>query len=145
MPNLRPITPPLPATLADLRAGRIIKTKVTFNDLIEPLYEELYDGDPLFKQLIEGVHNDETVEGSTAADDYRAADMLRSYADKRGVHLPSKWPERERATWEEIAHAIKIVSRRFNASRKQRKHQTATWSPPTPANGGGTDVVEALA
>lgn len=106
----------LPGTVADLEAQRIVKRSVTLLDEVERALLALYD-DPNFRAY-RGVDDpDMTVEGSTAADDFMAAQMIR----EKGLELKlPQLADTKEATLTLVSLKLRRAESRFNASRIQR-------------------------
>lgn len=104
---------PLPATVLDLIKQRTGRFEKTLNDMVEELYLKLWEN-AQFKRLLDAVTDGEAVEGSLGCDDHEAARMLRELARKE--HSPIQ--DKPIASYK---LALKVVMRRYQMSRKQRK------------------------
>jgi len=113
--SLKPLPPSLPATREDFLAARQIKAERTLNDYIEDLYLELAENDN-FKRLIWAVWDEQALEGSLAADNIMAAEMIRDRARENSHPYVSN---EKLAT---ISKSLGVVQRRYGLSRKQRRN-----------------------
>jgi len=112
--QLRLVPPPLPATIEDLLAQRKSSNK-TLNDYVQDVHTRLWDNDQ-YRRLLEAVFDADAVEGSTTADDYEAADMIRKFARENKIPILA---EKNRHT---ILLHLGVVLRRDKISRKMRKN-----------------------
>jgi hypothetical protein len=117
---------PLPNTVVDLIKQRRGKFEKTLNDIVEELYLKLWENQQ-FKDFLDAVDDGAAVEGSIGCDDHEAARMLRDLARKE--HSPVK--DKPLASFK---YALKIVMRRYNMSRKERK--IALGGEPVPLENG---------
>ena len=109
----RPKAIPLPATVEDMLAQRRTMAGRTLNDYVEDLHIKLWSS-PAYQQVLAAVYDEDAVEGSLAADNLMAAQMLRKQAQQDGVAQVSN---RKLAT---IVKALNVVLRRYHLSRKER-------------------------
>jgi hypothetical protein len=106
--------PPLPATVEDMQSKRVVKPTITLNDMVEEVHFRLYPN-PDYAALLNAVWDSEAVEGSLAADNYKAADMIREEAKRQGNTVLST------KNWATIAKSLGVVLRRFESDRKTRR------------------------
>ena len=111
---LRPLPPALPETVDGFIAHRKLKAKRTLNDQVEDAYLRLVENEK-FQAFIFAVYDEQTVEGSLAADNIMAAEMIRDKAKAAGSELASE----KLAT---ISKALGVVQRRYGFSRKERRN-----------------------
>jgi hypothetical protein len=88
--------------------------RTTHNNLIEQVHLVLVEDDS-YLALLDAVYNSQAVEGSLADDDIMAAKMIRDKAYKLGN------AEVARQKLASIVKALRVVLRRYGASRKQRR------------------------
>jgi hypothetical protein len=105
-------TPDLPATVGDLQR-KSLRSR-TLNDFVEDVFLTLYGTDEHFMALLDAVGNADAVEGSTTADDFEAARMIRDAAPD-GSPLKAK-------NLTAIRNALGVVLRRYGISRRERAH-----------------------
>lgn len=114
--NLERARPPaLPQTADDWRNKRITKPTITLNDLVETQHFKLV-GNATYSAYLYAVHDSQAVEGSQAADNFMAAQILRESAKEDEV------AELARQNLTTINKALGVVLRRFGESRKQRRN-----------------------
>ena len=111
--ELRP--PPLPATRNALIEQRSVPLRITLNDLVEEIHLKLWDTQE-YQDYIDAVYDEQAVEGSLAADNIKAAEMIRDYA--REQKSDNKLATQKLAT---ISKALGVVLRRYDISRKERR------------------------
>ena len=113
----RPIA--LPANTSDLIAQRKTELRRTLNDHVEALHLQLYD-DVKYQRLLDAVYDEDAVEGSLAADNLLAAQMIRDRATEgdRDKYVA----EKKLAT---LSKALGVVLRRYGVSRKERARTIA--------------------
>ena len=111
------IVRPLPATRQDLEAARVLKVRPTILDLVEPIVKDLWE-DEAFKRLIDAIDDADAVEGSMEVDDTMAAILIREYAKE---HKHKDVAAKNLTT---LRHALRLVLRRYTASRKQRSGES---------------------
>ncbi|RPI36438.1 MAG: hypothetical protein EHM67_12695 [Hyphomicrobiaceae bacterium] len=107
---------PLPPNSRELMARRIIRGLPNLNDVVEPILLSLYDNAG-FRKLLSAVYDGDAEEGSCAADDFKAAEMLRDKA--KSIDPNSLLSRAKLAT---IVKSMKVIQRRYGASRKQRRN-----------------------
>jgi hypothetical protein len=107
------IAKPLPKTVADLINQRRGRFEQTLNDIVENTYLKLWEN-PKFKEFVEAVEDGEAVEGSLTCDDHEAARMIRDYLREDNNPVGSK-------PIASFKSALRVVMRRYNMSRKQRR------------------------
>lgn len=113
----KPQPNPLPATVQDLEAMRKVFHQPTLNDRVDAIFVRLWLNDE-FRRLLDGVYDEDTVEGSRSADDLFAAIMIRNEAKESDPYVANK----KAAT---ISRALKVVAKRYGISRKERAHEVA--------------------
>lgn len=95
---------------------RSIKAKITLNDMVEEVHLTLL-GDERYQAYLDATYDEQAVEGSLTYDDAMAAEMIRVKAnDMEKAYLASQ----KLAT---IAKALRIVLKRYNEGRKQRRYR----------------------
>lgn len=111
----RPDAIPLPETRDEMIAQRKGERVKTLNDHVEDLHLSLFTSDPRYDRLLDAVYDEDTLEGSLAADNLEAARMLRDLATKndRDPYVRDK----KLAT---ISKSLGVVLRRYGISRKER-------------------------
>ena len=121
------LSTPLPETVVDLIKQRSGRFERTLNDIVEELYLRLWEN-PRFKEFLDAVTDGEAVEGSLGCDDHEAARMLRELARKENSPIKDK-------PLASFKLSLKIVMRRYQMSRKQRKLELRGAEVPFEANG----------
>lgn len=115
----RPEPPPLPVTVSDWQKKRVIKTKRTLNDYVEDVHLNLLEDDgkdgELYRRYLYATYDVQAVEGSLAADNIKAAEVIR---DTAGNENPVK--TEKLAT---ISMALGVVLRRYEEDRKSRRQR----------------------
>lgn len=106
---------PLPATTAGLMAMRSAKGKRSILDYVEDAHIALWENDD-YRNLCDAVMNTEAVEGSLAANHYRAAELIRDKARKSGSTNPAGT-----ANLETLKRSLRLVMRRYQISPAQRR------------------------
>lgn len=109
------LTSPLPVSTQDLLAMRKTMQERTFNDHVDDIHVILWSN-PEYHRALEAVYDEEAVEGSTAADNFIAAGMIREHGRTMGN---PRFKEAKLAT---IVKSLNIVLRRYGISRNQRKY-----------------------
>lgn len=104
---------PLPATVEAMLAQRRTTAGRTLNDYVEDLHVKLWSS-AAYQQTLDAVYDEDAVEGSLAADNLMAAQMLRELARKESVPQVAN---RKLAT---IVKALNVVLRRYRLTRKER-------------------------
>ena len=106
---------PLPASTSDLIAQRKLKQVFrSLNDQVEEFHLRLWQAEA-YREYLDAVYDEDAVEGSLAADNLKAAEMIRDAATKSGNNdLGAK----KLAT---IVKSLKIVKRRYNIDRRYRR------------------------
>ena len=113
----RLIPPPLPAVASEWH--RKVKTTRTLNDMVEEVQLRLLEDNDQREQFtlyLNAVWDEQAVEGSLGADNLMAAQMIREEAKERG---PKELVKEKLAT---IVKALNVVLRRYENSRKERRH-----------------------
>ena len=104
---------PLPASVVELQARRLVPFKRLLNDMVEELHTKCYENEK-YRAYLDGVWDEQCVEGSLAADNFKAAEMIRERATKDGSPVKGE----KLAT---IVKSLGIVLRRYGLSRKERR------------------------
>jgi hypothetical protein len=107
-------TVPLPRTRDEFERMRMVEPRLTLNDHVNAIHSELWERDETYMEYLDAVYDSEAVEGSLAADNIKAAEVIREYARKNGVKAVAN---KKLAT---IVKALNVVLRRYHASRKER-------------------------
>lgn len=121
--------PPLPTNIDEW--NRISKQERTLNDLVEDLHRELVSNDK-YVSYLRAVYDAHAVEGSLAADNVFAAQMIRDLAKERNSEIA-----KEKIAV--ISMALGVVLRRYKASRKQRRNMVAGEQVPDDDNHNSRD------
>jgi hypothetical protein len=113
---IQPYRNRVPANLDDWT--RQIKQKQTINDLVEAVIRALMKSDAAesLADFLSPLWDEEAIEGSLAADNLEAANMVREFARKHGefADLASK----KKAT---IGKSIRVVMRRYKLGAQERR------------------------
>lgn len=105
---------PLPATVEDWLSRYKLKTVKTLNDAIEVHLIALVE-DPEFRQYIDAVYDEDSVTGKLAYDDFKAAELIQKRAmEEFDSEVASIKPVA-------VVRGMKIVLRRYGASREERR------------------------
>lgn len=104
---------PLPSSVVELQARRILPFKRLLNDMVEELHTKCYENEK-YRAYLDGVWDEQCVEGSLAADNFKAAEMIRERATKDSSPV-----SREKLAT--IVKSLGIVLRRYGLSRKERR------------------------
>jgi hypothetical protein len=112
---LKPSPPALPDTTEKFLSLRKVKSKRTLNDQVEDLHIGLYE-DETYVGFLYAVYDEQAIEGSLAADNLEAANMVREKAKKAGYDEVAR---QKKAT---IAKALGVVMRRYEQSRNERRN-----------------------
>lgn len=123
----------LPKTRQEMMAFRKSGFSLTLNDRVEALHlrlfpdqSEVVEGDSnseliafqdRYLLLLDAVYDEQSVEGTIAADNQEAARVLREFA--RGAGKDSYVSEQKLIT---LSRALGVVLRRYGMSRKERAH-----------------------
>lgn len=125
-PNqIRPAAPPLPAAIEEWH--RKLKAERTLNDQIEDVHRMLVEDEDYIAYL-KPIYDEQAVEGSLAADNIMAAEMIRERAKKIDG---SEVAKEKLAT---ISKSLGVVLRRYGASRKERRQMVHGEMVPTENN-----------
>ena len=116
--TVRPQPKSLPATVQDLEAARKVFHQPTLNDRVDALHVQLWANDE-YRRLLDGVYDEDCVEGSCAADNILAAKMLRDHAKTVGDRYVT---DKKLAT---IAKALNVVLKRYGIGRRERAREVA--------------------
>jgi hypothetical protein len=103
----------LPGTVEELLAARRTMRVRTLNDYVDDIHLALWSNEA-YRATLEAVYDEDAVEGSLAADNFTAAQMIRKYAKDNNLAYVAN---RKLAT---IVKALNVVLRRFGFSRRQR-------------------------
>ena len=112
---LKPLPPQLPETAGEFLAHRKLKGRRTLNDQVEDVHLALY-ADKQYQDFLYAVYDEQAVEGSLAADNFKAAELIREKAKKMG------YEELARQKLATIDKALRVVLRRYGFSRKERRN-----------------------
>lgn len=104
---------PLPQTVVDFQKCRLVPFKRLLNDMVEELLVKCFENDT-FKRYLEGTYDEQCVEGSLAADNFRAAEIIRELGKKEKSPVGNE----KLAT---IVKSMGVVLRRYGQSRKERR------------------------
>lgn len=104
---------PLPATRDDLLAQKTMKSKPTLNDHVDALHVALWDNAD-YQAFLDATSDADAVEGSLAADNLKAAEMIRT----RAAEISDKMVAGKKLAT--IVIALNVVLRRYNMTRKMR-------------------------
>jgi hypothetical protein len=105
---------PLPATVEDMLARKTMKGGPSLNDDIDRIHKILWVDDD-YRRFLEGVFDEDTVEGSCAADNFEAATMIRNFTKD---HAEFNYISKKNKTT--IVKSLTTVLRRYHMSRKER-------------------------
>lgn len=122
----RPMPPPLPADIKEWQ--RFMKIERTINDLVEDIHRMLVNESDAYRGYLRAVYDEQAVEGSLSADNVMAATLIR----EKGVAIDSEVAGEKLAT---IVKALGVVTRRYHASRKQRRNMIG--GEEVPGDNGG--------
>lgn len=113
---------PVPRTVA----GWVRKTELnrTLNDQVEEIHLVLVEN-PEYLRWLDAVYDEQTIEGSLAADNLEAAQMIREEAKRRKI---TRVAEAKKAT---IVKAMNIVLRRYGMARTDRRNMVGGEIVPT--------------
>ena len=123
----------LPDSVNDLAAARKLKQSfLSLNDQIEAVHLRLW-GVPEYKRYLAAIYDEQAVEGSCAADNLKAAEMVRDAAKKsENYDLGSE----KLAT---IVKSLKVVKRRYGISRKERRETLGGEHVPAERNSSNSE------
>ena len=113
---LKPLPPQLPETAGEFLAHRKLKGRRTLNDQVEDVHIALYDSDKGYTAFLYAVYDEQAVEGSLAADNFKAAELIRDKAKKMNN---DELASQKLAT---IVKTLGVVLRRYGFSRKERRN-----------------------
>ena len=88
----------------------------TLNDLVEDVHLALVDKSQQYVKYLDAVHDEQAVEGSLAADNIMAAQMIREEAKNRNM------PRLAEAKLATIVKGMGVVLRRYHMSRQERRN-----------------------
>lgn len=111
--------PPLPTTQRELIDGKLTKVGRTLNDEVDDIHVILW-ADDKYREYHEAVWQEEAVEGSTVADNFEAAAMIREFATK-DEESRLRYPRVARAKKATIVKALGYVTTRYGQNRNQRR------------------------
>jgi hypothetical protein len=112
--QLHPRPVQLPASIDEWE--RKIKTERTLNDHIEDLHLMLWNDSEDYRRFLEAVWDSDAVEGSLAIDNVKAAELLREKARTIAGHIVGT------KKLDTIVKSLGVVLRRYEFSRKERRH-----------------------
>ena len=99
----------------------------TLTDLVQIVFVELYEESPEFRKLLSATTQEESEEGSLAADDLSASIMIRDRAktspDQEIMRLVGG------ARIIEVVEALRRVMRRHGVGRPQRRYKDQDQGP----------------
>ena len=104
---------PLPGSVIAMQAGRRTPFVRLLNDMVDELHNKLFENGK-YKLFLEGVWDEQCIEGSLAADNFKAAEMIRDQAVKENSPVA-----REKLAT--IVKSLGIVLKRYGISRKERR------------------------
>lgn len=104
---------PLPKSVIEMQGRRVKPFARLLNDMVEELHCKCYE-DEKYRTYLEGVWDEQCVEGSLAADNFKAAEWLRARAAKENSPVA-----REKLAT--IVKSLGIVLKRYGLSRKERR------------------------
>jgi hypothetical protein len=111
----KPLPPPLPDTVREFMAHRKNDSKRTLNDQVEEIHLSLYETNDKYTEFLYAVYDEQAVEGSLAADNIMAAEIVRTKATQ------IKNVEVSRQKLATIWKSLSVVLRRYGFSRKERR------------------------
>lgn len=115
--------PAVPATVQDLLDRRTMKKPPTLADFIEPVHLRLWPNSEYQKYCV-ALFSVDSVEGTTTADDFAAAMMIRESAKEHGDVQVAK------AGLASIRkYLVTYVWKRFKMTRKQRRAEINIDNP----------------
>lgn len=106
---------PLPATVDEMMANRVVKFERTLNDHIDEIHQSLFRHDAKYTAFLDAVYDNDAVEGSLSADNVKAAECIREYAS-----LNNRVPVVAKKKLATIVMSLNVVLRRYGMSRKER-------------------------
>jgi hypothetical protein len=113
----KPLPPALPESVSDLVQLRKSEAKRTLNDQVEEIHLALYDKHDKYTEYLYAVYDEQAVEGSLAADNFKAAEIIRDEARKRDN------VEVARQKLATLVKCLNVVQRRYTGcSRKERRN-----------------------
>lgn len=104
---------PLPKSVIEMQGRRLTPLKRLLNDMVEELHCKCYESEK-YRIYLDGVWDEQCVEGSLAADNFKAAEMIRDRATKDSSPVAHE----KLAT---IVKSLGIVLKRYGLSRKERR------------------------
>ena len=114
---LRPRPVPLPSTSTEWEAARKIKGG-TLNDHIDFIHLALVDHPKHSEEyniVLDAVYDEDATEGSVSYDNFKAAAMIRAYAETEGHN---KYVAGKKLAT--IVKSLNIVLRRYGKTRQER-------------------------
>ena len=121
--QIRP-TLPVPRGQQAMLDSRKSTATLSLNDLVEQCYLPLCDNEE-FSSLLDAMWNSQAVEGSLAADDYKAAMMIKDYAIENNIAIVKD------QNWHTLRKSLNVITRRYNQNRKQRRNRVGgEYVPP---------------
>ena len=113
-------------------AQRRVPIERTLNDRVEQYHLQLCENAE-YQAFLDATSDEDTVEGSQAADNLEAASMIRKAALDAGDTIVGR---KKKVT---IVIALNVVLRRYRISRKERRSRIGGESYPTPSNGDNSN------
>lgn len=114
---------PLPQSVIEMQGRRLTPFKRLLNDMVEELHCKCYENEK-YRAYLDGVWDEQCVEGSLAADNFKAAEMIR----ERAVKENSPVAKEKLAT---IVKSLGIVLKRYGLSRRERRQTVDGQIVPT--------------
>jgi hypothetical protein len=115
---------PLPQNRASLIAQRKTPLERTLNDRVEQYHLNLWD-DKQYRRFLDATSDEDTAEGSLAADNLEAANMIRMAAlNANDDYVGTK----KKAT---LVKSLNVVLRRYRISRQERAIRLGDETFPT--------------
>jgi hypothetical protein len=126
--ELRPRPTQLPQKIEEWE--RKIKSMPSLNDHVEDLHRMLWDDSAEYRAYLEAVWDSDAVEGALAIDNVFAAEMIRDQARE----IPGNIVGNKKL--DTIVKSLGVILRRYENSRKERRHTVHGQRVPTEANNG---------
>jgi hypothetical protein len=114
----KPAPNPLPITTDELEARRKFYHQPTLNDRVDAYHVKLWENAD-YRHFLDGVYDEQCVEGSQYADNLEAAAMIREMARAEGDKYVGGL---KKAT---ISKALNVVCHRYGISRQERAREVA--------------------
>jgi hypothetical protein len=120
---LLPTPPALPTTSAAYLAHRKLKARRSINDHVEEVHLKLID-DERYSDYLFAIYDEQAVEKSLEIDDFMAALMLRDKARELNNDVIGH------ESLAVIVKALRVVLRRYEFSRRERRNSVSGVSVP---------------